>query len=92
MIMQLFAGRWRVAVPAGLLCLALTVAGCGGSEQPPAGDSGTSQGGRGGSAETARDSAPSQSDISQEEISELEKAVSEAEGAADQAEREVAEP
>ncbi|MBC6457849.1 hypothetical protein [Actinomadura sp. HBU206391] len=85
------SARWRAALPAGLLCLTLT--GCGGSE-PPAGEPG-GQGGQGGSArttQTPQGSAPPAAGISQEEISELEKAVSDAEGAADQAEREVVEP
>jgi hypothetical protein len=90
---------WRVTVPTALLCLALTLAGCGGSERP-AGDGGSpglgsrvgsQESGQGGSAGTAP-SVPPFMGLSPDEIDELEKAVSDAEGAADQAEREIAEP
>lgn len=76
------ATRWRI-VPAGLLFVGLALAGCGGVADRSATDAGGTQ-----SSSTGR----SGSELSAQEVGELEKLVSDAEGAADQAERDATDP
>jgi hypothetical protein len=74
--------RWRV-VPAGLLLVGLAVAGCGGIADRAA---------TGGDGTARSHSSSDGSDLSAQEVDELEKLVSEAEGAAEQAERDTVDP